>query len=411
MRGPGASRNEQHRSPHLRVLDDEDGKAASRRFEQGTDGKKMKPSARASLQVEDGFFLVLALVVTIAFGLVIEPFFAAILWGVIAAILFVPLNRRLLTRMPGHRTSAALLTLLFIIALIIVPAILLSMALVQEATVFYGRIQSGEIDFAALFTRLQASLPGWASSWLDRFGLADLDSVRERLRDGLADSARLIATQAVVIGQGAFSLLMALGVMLYLTFFLLRDGDALVEHIKTSTPLRSSPRQALLHQFVTVIRATVKGSIVVAIVQGLIGGIVFWGLGVEGALLWGVVMGFFSLLPAIGTGLVWVPVAVYLLVTGALMKGLILVFCGVFVIGMVDNVLRPILVGRDARLPDYVVLISTLGGIDLFGFSGIVIGPVIAALFIATWSIMGEMRTGDEAADTDKAVDGPANRS
>ena len=123
----------------------------------------------------------------------------------------------------------------------------------------------------------------------------------------------------------------------------------------------------------------------------------FWGLGIEGALLWAVVMAFMSLLPAIGTGIVWVPVAIYLLATGAIWQGLVLVFCGLFVIGMVDNLLRPILVGKDAKMPDYVVLISTLGGIELLGFNGIIIGPVIAALFIAVWDITTEARRSRRA--------------
>ena len=150
-----------------------------------------------------------------------------------------------------------------------------------------------------------------------------------------------------------------------------------------------------MKQFVVVTRATIKGSLVVAIVQGLIGGIIFWALGIPGALLWGVLMGCFSLIPAVGTGLIWAPVALYLLATGAVVKGVILIACGLFVIGLVDNLLRPILVGRDTRIPDYVVLITTLGGIDMFGFNGIVIGPVIAALFIATWNIVTRMRTGN----------------
>jgi predicted PurR-regulated permease PerM len=133
-----------------------------------------------------------------------------------------------------------------------------------------------------------------------------------------------------------------------------------------------------------------KGSFVIAIVQGVIGGVIFSLLGIGGALLWGIAMGFFSLLPAIGTGLIWVPVALYLFITGAFWKGAILVFCGVFVIGLVDNLLRPVLVGRDTQMPDYVVFISTLGGLQLFGFNGIVVGPVIAALFIAIWDIFTE---------------------
>jgi len=142
-----------------------------------------------------------------------------------------------------------------------------------------------------------------------------------------------------------------------------------------------------------VVRATIKGSIVVAILQGLIGGIVLWALGIEAALLWGVLMGAASLLPAVGTGLVWVPMALYLFLSGSIWQGVVLVFCGLFVIGMVDNVVRPVLVGRETRIPDYVVLITTLGGLQLFGLHGIVIGPVIAAMFIAVWDIAATMRT------------------
>ena len=350
-----------------------------------------EPSAT---RIEDGVFLGFVLLVSIAFALVIEPFFAAILWGVIAAILFAPVNQALIGMMPRHRNSAAALTLLLIIALVIVPAIILAMALVQEATLFYAKVQTGEINFARMFAQFQASLPRWAAALLDRLGITNFAAVREMLSAGVASSFRTVATQALQIGQSAFSFLMALGVMLYLTFFLLRDGPRLSAMVDRAAPMRTAYRRALMTQFVVVTRATIKGSIVVAIVQGLIGGIVFWALGLPGALLWGVLMGAFSLIPAVGTGLIWVPVAIYLFVTGAVVKGLILAFCGMFVIGMFDNIMSPVLVGRDTLIPDYVVLITTLGGIDLFGFNGIVIGPVIAALFIATWNIVTKMRTG-----------------
>lgn len=347
----------------------------------------MTPKGSRLPPMQDGFFLALLLVISAVFALVIQPFFAAILWAVIAAILFFPVNQRVLRHIPARPNSAASLTLLLIIAMVIVPAIILGVALIEEATVFYAKIQSGEINFARIFAQFQASLPTWAAALLRRLGVTNFAAVRDMMSEGIASSFRTVAAQAFVIGQGAFSFLMALGIMLYLTFFLLRDGEVLSRRVIDTTPLNAARRQALIDQFVVVIRATIKGSIIVAIVQGLIGGVVFWALGIEGALLWGVLMGIFSLIPAIGTGLVWVPVTIYLFATGAAIKALILIFCGIFVIGMVDNVLRPILVGRDTRMPDYVVLISTLGGIELFGFSGIVIGPVIAALFIAAWNI------------------------
>jgi len=347
-----------------------------------------------NVRIEDGVFLGFVLLVSVAFALVIEPFFAAILWGVIAAILFGPVNQNLLRQMPGRRNSAAGLTLLLIVAVVILPAIVLGIALVQEATLFYGKVQSGQINIPEMFNKFHASLPEWASALLARVGITDFATVREVLGDSIANSFRSVAGQVLQIGQGAFSFFVALSVMMYLTFFLLRDGPELAARLDRTAPLRSTHRRALMQQFVVVIRATIKGSVVVAIVQGTIGGIVFWALGIQGPLLWGVLMGCFSLIPAVGSGLIWAPVALYLIATGAVMKGIILIICGFFVIGLIDNILRPILVGRDTRIPDYVVLITTLGGIDMFGFSGIVIGPVIAALFIATWNIVTRMRAG-----------------
>ncbi len=352
------------------------------------------PGRDNGTRIEDGGFLLLVILISLALAWVIEPFFGAILWGLVAAILFAPLNRRLLLAMPGWRNGAALTTLLVIIALVIVPAIIIGMALLQEAMLFYGKIRSGDIDIAEYIQQLQGVLPHWASSWMRRSGLTNFNTARDMLGAGVASGVRTLATQAFLVGQSAFSFLVALGVMLYLTFFLLRDGEALAAKVGRAVPLHGPQRDALATKFVAVIRATIKGSVVVAILQGMVGGTVFWMLDIEGALLWGVLMGFFSLLPAIGTGLIWVPIAIYLLATGAIWQGVVLVLCGVFVIGMVDNILRPILVGRDTRMPDYVVLISTLGGIEAFGFNGFVIGPVIAALFIAAWNIMTEARRG-----------------
>jgi predicted PurR-regulated permease PerM len=157
-------------------------------------------------------------------------------------------------------------------------------------------------------------------------------------------------------------------------------------------PLRIAQQHALFRRFTIVIRATVKGSIVVAIVQGTLGGLIFWLLGIDGSLLWGAVMAVLSLLPAVGAGLVWLPVGVYLLATGAVWKGIALIAFGALVISTIDNVLRPILVGGQTKIPDYVVLIATLGGITIFGVNGLVIGPVIAAMFLAAWDLFSEQR-------------------
>jgi predicted PurR-regulated permease PerM len=186
--------------------------------------------------------------------------------------------------------------------------------------------------------------------------------------------------------------------MLYLLFFFFRDGANLSRKIVEMIPLSSRHKHTLLEKLTTVIRATVKGNIVVAAVQGALGGVIFWILGVQGAILWGVLMAFLSLLPAIGAGFVWGPVALYFLATGSIMKRIILIAFGVPVIGLIDNLLRPMLVGKDTRLPDYVVFVSTVGGLELFGLNGFVIGPIIAALFISIWEIF-HPSTNDEPKD------------
>jgi predicted PurR-regulated permease PerM len=135
------------------------------------------------------------------------------------------------------------------------------------------------------------------------------------------------------------------------------------------------------------VRATVKGGIFVAAIQGMLGGLAFWILGIPGPLLWAAVMAFLSLLPAVGAAIVWAPVAIYLLASGSIWQGLFLIGTGVLVIGLIDNLLRPFLVARSAELPDYVVLITTLGGIEVFGLNGFVIGPLIAAMFFVSWQL------------------------
>ena len=230
-------------------------------------------------------------------------------------------------------------------------------------------------------------VPPWAQSALDRLGAGDFAALRDRLITGLQQASQIIATRALNIGQNAVRLFVGAGIMLYVLFFLFRDGRQIARNIGAAMPLSDAYNQQLLGHFTAVVRATVKGNIVIAVIQGTIGGVAFWLLGLQGALLWGVLMTFLSLLPAVGAALVWVPAAGYLILSGAVARGVVLILVGVLVIGLVDNLLRPILVGKDTRMPDYVVLVSTLGGISLFGINGFVIGPLIAALFIAAWTL------------------------
>lgn len=342
--------------------------------------------------LEDNTFLLLIIAVSLAFAWILWPFSGAVLWATVLATVFVPLHRRLLSSMPERRNLVALATVLIILTMVILPLALTAVSLLQEATSLYESIQSGELDLGRFFQQLLDALPAWATILLDRFGLTDLGAVQERLSDALKQGSQFLAAQAVNIGQGTAHFIVSLFIMLYLLFFLLRDGGALVRRIKDAIPLRAEQKRALFSKFTIVIRAMFKGSILVALVQGVLGGMIFWLLGIHAPLLWAVVMAFLSLLPAVGAAVVWLPVAIYLLATGAVWQGVTLIAYGALVISLVDNVLRPRLVGQDTKMPDYVVLISTLGGIATFGLNGFVIGPVIAAMFIAVWDIFSESR-------------------
>jgi predicted PurR-regulated permease PerM len=341
-------------------------------------------------ELQQKTFLALLIAVSIAFGWVLLPFYGAVFWGTVLAILFSPLYRRLLARMPRRPNMAAIATLLLVLFIVILPLAFITTALVQEGTQVYARIRSGQLDAGALFQQVVGALPPWLVNQLDRYDLLDLGSLQQRLSTAATEASQQIAQQALNIGQNTFQFLIAFAIMLYLLFFLLRDGAMLALRIRDAVPLSQHHKRHLFSKFTTVIRATVKGNIAVAAAQGFLGGLIFWFLGIQGALLWGALMGFLSLLPAVGAGLVWGPVALYFLAAGPVWKGATLIAFGVLVIGLVDNLLRPILVGKDTQMPDYVVLISTLGGIALFGLNGFVIGPVVAALFIAAWDLFSE---------------------
>jgi predicted PurR-regulated permease PerM len=354
------------------------------------------PDKNTSAYLENRTLLLLLLAVSLALGWILLPFYGTIMWGAIIALLFTPLYRRLLSRMNRRHTPAALLTLLIVVVIVIVPFAVITAALAREAAVAYQHLQSGEWHPALYFRGVFDALPDWMTRLLDRFGLIDFETLQRRLAAALTQGSQFIATQALSIGQISFEFVTGLFITLYLAFYLIRDGDGLARALRHAIPLAPEHKHELLGKFATVIRATVKGNLLVAAIQGALGGVAFWFLGVKGALVWAVLMAFLSLLPAVGAALVWLPVAIYFLMTGAIWQSIALTAYGVLVIGLVDNLLRPVLVGKDTRMPDYVVMITTLGGMAVFGINGFVLGPAIAAMFIAVWHIYGRTRI-DEA--------------
>lgn len=336
-------------------------------------------------KLEDGSFLFCLTLVSLTFGAIILPFYSAIFWGAMLAILFNPLHQYLKQRLPGRPNRAALLTLTASLLMVVIPLWIVLGMLGVEGAAFYQKVSSGELNIQSWLDQIKAQVPV-IQSLAERFDI-DLTNIREQLSKLALSASKFFATQAFNFGQQYMAFAINFVLMLYLTFFFLRDGHSLIELMIRALPLGDTRERHLFNKFAEVARAVIKGNLVVALVQGTLGGLIFWVLGIGGAMLWGVVMVILSLLPAVGTALVWGPVAIYLFATGDAFKGAVLAGFGMFVIGMVDNILRPILVGRDTKMPDYMVLLSTLGGIGLFGLNGFVIGPVLAALFLAFWQI------------------------
>jgi predicted PurR-regulated permease PerM len=198
-------------------------------------------------------------------------------------------------------------------------------------------------------------------------------------------------TDAVAAGTlGTARFLLLLFVMLYALFFFLVDGGRVLERLLYYLPLSSDDEQLMLDRFTSVTRATLKGTLLIGIIQGALGGIAFALAGIPGSVLWGTVMAVLSIIPGVGIALVWVPAAIYLGLSERMLAAVLFVAWCAGVAGTVDNVLRPRLVGQDAKLSDLLILVSTLGGITLFGAAGILVGPVVAALFVTIWDLYGK---------------------
>lgn len=341
-----------------------------------------------SLHIENRAFIALLLFVSMAFLLVLLPFFAPIFWAYALTLILYPLQQRYLYKLDNRHNTKALITLLLGLILMVMPIIFIVISFTNQVTALVVSIQSGEINFQHYIEPINEYVPT-LDNGLSKIG-SSVDSVRDKLILAAKEFGENAPKYGLSIGQNAFSFTLNFFLTLYLAFFFLRDGEKIIETFIAVFPMKDDTERTLIDKISEVTLATIKGNFVVAVVQGCLGGFIFFTLGIGGALIWGVVMVFASLLPAVGAALIWGPVAIYLLATGSIVKGIILIVFGVGIIGLVDNFLRPQLVGRDTGLPDYLILLSTLGGLSLFGIDGFIVGPLIAALFIACWQIFSE---------------------
>ncbi|WP_309044896.1 AI-2E family transporter [Marinobacter sediminicola] len=350
-------------------------------------------------KLETRTFLAMLVGVTLAFVLLMKPFVGPIFWAIAIALIFHPFQIFLVRRFGDRPNINALITLMVCMLIVVIPVLLLVTSLVSEGLGIYQQIQDGNIKPGEYIDQVSKSFPG-IQTFLAQFDI-NFGEIRDRVVSLFVGGSQFLAKQALGIGQNTFQFFLGLALMMYLSFFLLRDGSKLIELMIRALPLGDERERLLFAKFAEVTRATVKGNLLIAIIQGALGGIIFWVLGISGALLWGVVMAIFSLLPAVGAALVWVPAAIYLAAVGDIVPAVVLTIFGVVVIGLADNLLRPIMVGRDTKLPDYIVLLSTLGGLAMFGINGFVMGPLVAALFMAFWGIfIREFSEGAQKVET-----------
>ena len=333
------------------------------------------------------FLLVLVLGISLLFFTMIRGFVITVLLAAVFTAVSRPIYLRLLRRFGDRRKLASVTTLLILLVVFVGPAI-----------AFLGLVVSQAVEVS------QAAGP-WIRENADLIGL-----LRERAeaipfvsdmlpeRDQIAGTVgQLIQTTGGVLIEnvrsatlGTANFLLQLFVMLYAMFFFLIDGEKVLGRILYLMPLSSKDEDRLLERFVSVTRATIKGSLVIGILQGALAGMSFFVFGIPGAAFWATVMAVLSIVPAIGAALIWVPAVAWLFVTGQFFAGVAIgVWCGA-VVGTVDNFLRPRLIGRDTKMSDLLILLSTFGGIYVFGAIGFILGPVVAALFVTVWDLFAE---------------------
>jgi len=348
-------------------------------------------------RVRRGFLLVLLVAISATFVAMIRSFLLGILLAAIFSALASPLYQRIERLVRGRRRLASVLTLVVLMVVVIGPLLgILGIVATQAFHVAAAARPWVESQLAQpdqLFERLRG-LPG----------AGRLEPYREealtKLGEGVGKVGGFLVGSLSAATRGTIAFSLQLSFVLYAMFFFLVDGGRLLERLRAYLPLDHADAQRLLDRFVSVTRATLKGTLLIGLVQGTLAGVGFAACGIDGAVFWGTVMTLLSVLPGIGTTIVWLPAVAVLLASGRGLAALALaVWCGA-VVGSIDNVLRPRLVGRDTKMHPLLIFLGTLGGITLFGVVGFLLGPIVAALFVTVWEIWGERERIEAGAAT-----------
>lgn len=315
--------------------------------------------------------------------LMLQPFIEVLLWAVVLVIVFYPVHRRIEAK-TGRPGWSALASCLLVILVILAPLTLLTFAVVREITSLAQGMQGNLASLLDPNSPTAGPLLRWVGQYVD----LDLIGSQQFLAERLKGISTTIANRTLGFVGGALGLIIQIFFVIFTMFYLFRDGDLLLDAFRDVMPLEEDKSVQIFKRTREVIGASVYGVLVIAAIQGAIGGLAFWVLGLPSPLLWGVVMILLSMIPLAGAFIVWVPAAIILAVSGEWGKALILALVGAFVIGTIDNLLRPKLVGEKTKLHELLIFFSVLGGLQVFGILGLVLGPVIVAITIALLDIL-----------------------
>ena len=349
-----------------------------------TDPSPPDPTAGAR-RFRKSFLLALALGISVLFFFVIRRFLLTVLLAAVFAGLAYPLYHWFLARM--GRRLAATTTLMILLAGVALPAAGFLTLVATDAVQISQGVEAWfqEEGRMAGIEGLVGRIP-----FGDRF-LPDGDQIVEHVREAAGGTGTFLMGRLAAATRGTLSFFVQLLVLLYALFYFLADGPKILGSILRYIPLERAQKEKLLERFVSVTRAALRGSLLIGLVQGSVAGLAFWVAGVPGPAFWGTVMVVLSIIPLVGAVIVWAPAGIYLVAGGHVAAGVgLMAWCAV-VVGSIDNILRPRLIGRDARMSDLLILLSTLGGIVLFGAVGFIVGPIVAALFVTVWHIYGEV--------------------
>ncbi len=334
-----------------------------------------------------GFLILLVVAISAAFAAMIQGFLMTILVAAIFTGLLHPIYARLVSRFGGRRPLASAATMLIGLVLIGGPLLVVVGLVTNEAL----RVS----DNVAPRVKELISEPTALAHLMERIPFYErLEPYRAQILQKAGELVGSLGSFFVSslsdTTKGTVNFIFQFFILLYTMFFLLMDGPAMLRSLLKHLPLEDHEQERMLEKFVSVTRATLRGTLVIGLVQGTLGGLAFWTVGIDGAMFWGTIMVVLSVLPLVGGALVWAPAAIILALTGHVAQAAgLTIFCSV-VVGSVDNLLRPWLVGRDTQMHDLMILFSTLGGIAFFGPIGFIVGPILAALFVTSWEIFGE---------------------